>query len=88
HEKVVNRYMSDMLDFQETGHVFTDEHLLEQELLQLIELNKAELPKRTKEIYELNKEQQLSYKEIAQKLSISEHTVKKQVHNALRYLRT
>ncbi len=88
HEKVVSRYMHDFVDFNENGICFTEESILEKELLELIEENKALLPQRTREIFELNKEQQLSYKEIAQKLSISEKTAKKQVHNALRYLRT
>lgn len=88
HEKVVARYRNDLLDFNEHGQCFTEEYLLEKELLQLIEEKKEQLPQRTREIFELNREQQLSYKEIAEKLSISEKTAKKQVHNALRYLRT
>lgn len=88
HEKVVARYMNELVDFNEHGQCFTEESILEKELLQLIEEKKAQLPQRTRQIFELNKEQHLSYKEIAQKLAISEKTAKKQVHNALRYLRT
>ncbi|MFD2598252.1 RNA polymerase sigma factor [Sphingobacterium corticis] len=87
HEKVVARYMDELIDFGKQGQCFTEDYLLERELLALIEEKKADLPKRTKEIFELNKEQHLTYKEIADKLAISEHTAKKQVHNALRYLR-
>lgn len=87
HEKVVAKYMDELLHFQNYGSSYADEHLLEKDLLALIEEKKNQLPHRTKEIFELNREQQLSYKEIAEKLHISEKTAKKQVHNALRYLR-
>ncbi|WP_166332859.1 RNA polymerase sigma factor [Sphingobacterium chungjuense] len=88
HEKVVAKYMDELLHFQNEGNCFADEQLLEKDLFALIEEKKQQLPHRTKEIFELNREQHLSYKEIAEKLHISEKTAKKQVHNALRYLRT
>ncbi|GHE28683.1 RNA polymerase sigma factor [Sphingobacterium griseoflavum] len=88
HEQVVTRYMAEMVDFDENGQNFTDDYILEKELLALIEEIKNDLPKRTREIFDLNKTEELSYRDIAQKLDISEHTAKKQVHNALRYLRT
>lgn len=87
HEKVVERYMSEFIYFNENGQCFTEESVLEKELLKLIDEHKTALPPRTREIFELNREQQLSYSEIAKKLSISDKTAKKQVHNALRYLR-
>ncbi len=88
HEKVVDRYLESLYDFEKNGKCYTEESVLEQELLATIEKEKTQLPARTREIFELNREQQLSYKEIGQKLNISEKTAKKQVHNALRYLRT
>jgi len=87
HQKVVEHYLEEIYDFEKNGRCYTEESVLERELITLIDSEKSELPPRTKEIFELNREQQLSYKEIGQLLDISEKTAKKQVHNALRYLR-
>lgn len=88
HQKVVERYLEEIHDFDKSGRCYTEESVLVRELIALIENEKSELPPRTKEIFEMNREQHLSYKEIGQMLDISEKTAKKQVHNALRYLRT
>ncbi|PRD56835.1 RNA polymerase sigma factor [Sphingobacterium gobiense] len=88
HEKVIDKYLGELADFERNGQCYTEESVLERELLALIEENKSNLPPRTREVFEMNREQQLSYREIGEKLSISETTAKKQVHNALRYLRT
>ncbi len=88
HQKVINKYEIEIQSFIDTGICYTEDYLLEKELLASLEFNKAQLPPRTREIFELNKEQHLSYKEIGEKLSISEKTAKKQVHNALRFLRS
>lgn len=88
HQKVVERYLEEIYDFNKNGRCYTEESVLVRELVALIENEKSELPPRTKEIFEMNREQHMSYKEIGQMLDISEKTAKKQVHNALRYLRT
>ncbi len=44
------------------------------------------LPSKMKEIYSLSRNEQLSHREIAQKLGIAENTVKKQINNALKIL--
>lgn len=44
------------------------------------------LPSKMREIYILSREEQLSHREIAQKLGIAETTVKKQINNALKIL--
>ncbi len=46
-----------------------------------------QLPPKMQEVFLLSRREHLSYKEIAERLSISEETVKKQVSNALRILR-
>jgi RNA polymerase sigma-70 factor (family 1) len=46
-----------------------------------------QLPPQRKLIYHLNKEKGLSYKEIADELHISRHTVKNQLHSALLSIR-
>ncbi len=46
-----------------------------------------ELPTRRREIFNLSRKEHLSYKEIAERLSISEKTVENQISEALKYLR-
>jgi RNA polymerase sigma-70 factor (ECF subfamily) len=46
------------------------------------------LPGKMREVYRLSRSENLSYREIALKLGISEETVKKQVYNALRIIRS
>jgi len=88
HQEVVEKYREDTLSFVEEGISYTDDFLLEKELAAIIEDEKSKLSPRTREVFELNREQGHSYKEISELLSTSEKTIKKQVHNALRILRT
>lgn len=44
------------------------------------------LPPKMKEVYQLSRTEQLSHKEIARRLGISETTVKKQINNALKLI--
>tara|TARA_R110000868_G_scaffold358814_2_gene620534 strand:- start:207 stop:758 length:552 start_codon:yes stop_codon:yes gene_type:complete len=46
------------------------------------------LPKKCKNVYKLSRHEQLSHKEIAEKLNISTKTVENHISNALRILRT
>ncbi|MFA5326346.1 MAG: RNA polymerase sigma-70 factor [Prolixibacteraceae bacterium] len=55
----------------------------EEKLEQLI----AEIPERRREIFRLSRFEGLSYKQIAEKLNISENTVDSQIRNALAFLR-
>ncbi|WP_167459386.1 RNA polymerase sigma factor [Pedobacter jejuensis] len=48
----------------------------------------AKIPKKMLAIYLLSRDEQLSYREISEKLSISEGTVKKQISNALKIIST
>ncbi len=87
HGQVADKYVDSIRDFANQGVWTVDEALREKELLAIIEAEKAKLPPRMREIYELNREHHLSYREIGEQLAISEKTVKKQVHNALRVIR-
>lgn len=48
----------------------------------------AKLPPKMQQVFVLSRHENLSYKEIAQRLGIAETTVKKQVSNALKMIRT
>lgn len=57
------------------------------ELNTLIQNAIDQLPPKRKIIYRLNREKGLNYKEIADKLHISRHTVKNQLHESLKFIR-
>jgi RNA polymerase sigma-70 factor (family 1) len=64
------------------------DHLDEKELMGVVALEIAKLPAKMREVFELSRLENLSHKEIADKLGISEKTVKTQVHNALTILKS
>jgi len=59
----------------------------EKRILEILEREIQKLPPKMKEIFELSRKEDLSHKEIAAKLNISEQTVKKQVQNALKAIK-
>lgn len=87
HRKVEARYIASLAAFIEQGEYVTDQQVQEQELRELIEQEIALLPPKMREVFELSRKEELSYKEIADQLHISDKTVKKQVNNALHILR-
>jgi RNA polymerase sigma factor (sigma-70 family) len=60
----------------------------EHQLSQLIEQEINQLPPKMREIFVLSRKHNLSHRQIAEQLDIAEPTVKKQVANALKILRT
>ena len=56
------------------------------ELSHLVNKEIDKLPLKMREVFLLSRREDLSYKEIAHKLNISDKTVKKQINNALKYL--
>jgi RNA polymerase sigma factor (sigma-70 family) len=56
-------------------------------LHQFIEKQIAELPPKTRLVFEMSRKTNLSRKEIAEELQISEETVKSHMHGALKALR-
>lgn len=64
-----------------------EELLMAGELEKLIDDEVQKLPKKMRAIFTLSRHENLSYKEIAEKLKISDKTVKKQVSNSLKLLR-
>lgn len=87
HQQVESKYMSSLQDYMKEGLCITDHSIREKQLAALIEKGIADLPEKMKEVFELSRKHRLSHKEIAEKLNLSEQTVKKQVNNALKILR-
>lgn len=86
--EVKTKYISSIQQFTQSGQVVTDHRVRENLLRALIEKEIAALPPRMREVFELSRKQHLSHKEIALIMGTSEQTVKKQMTNALKTLRT
>ena len=87
HQKVVSKYEDSLDSFLEQGITYTDDQVREKELTRIIEREIKLLPEKMREVFELSRNEELSYKEIAERLNISENTVKKQAQRAIKILR-
>lgn len=85
--KFVNNYIDSIQEYIQAAVPQTEQQVRLNELTVLIEKEVAALPKKMKEIFELSRNHDLSHSEIASQLNISDHTVKKQINNALKILR-
>jgi len=80
-------YASAVQSFAATYSEDSEKQLEAKELRQTIEHSLNQLSPRIKEIYKLSREEGMSNREIAEKLSLSEQTVKNQLSAALKHLR-
>ena len=87
HQEVESKYVSSLQGFLEEGVCITDHRIRERQLVELIEQGIADLPPKMREVFEMSRKHQLSHKQIAEQLNLSEQTVRKQVSNALKILR-
>ena len=83
--KVRSDYLISVAAFAE--EVVESSLLDEKQLIEIVEAEIKNLPPKMREIFELSRKENLSHKEIAEKLNISDQTVKKQVQNALKILK-
>jgi RNA polymerase sigma-70 factor (ECF subfamily) len=70
------------------AHNTTIEYITEKELSSVVEKEIQNMPGKMQHIFNLSRKQNLSHKEIANKLAISDKTVKKQIGNAIRMIKT
>lgn len=63
------------------------EQLSEKELADFVEQEIQQLPPKMKAVFELSRKQQFTHREIAETFHLSDKTVKKQIHNALKIIR-
>jgi RNA polymerase sigma-70 factor (ECF subfamily) len=80
-------YIRAFQQFIDEGEALTDHRVREQQLAAVIEHEIANLPPKMREVFELSRKAHLSHREIAERLDLSELTVKKHVNNALKILR-
>lgn len=78
------QHLENLAVFLNTGTAEADEGIREKELQTIIQYIVGNMPVRMREIFILSREHELSYKEIADRLQISEHTVRKQISRGLR----
>jgi len=85
--RVRQAYLDSLQAYINAGSHITEETVRVNELAAQIEAEVARLPEKMREVFELSRKAQLSHKEIAAQLQISDKTVKKQINNAIRELR-
>lgn len=86
-DKVRKDYLSSLSLYALEMSNTTLEQLNARDLATAVERELQSLPCKMREIFELSRKQNLSHKEIAVRLEISDKTVKKQISNALKIIR-
>lgn len=87
HKTYVDAYAASYTKFTAGGIAETDYLVREKQFAEIIEAEIAALPSGMRTVFELRRIENLSNKEIAERLNLSEHTVKDQMKKALRILR-
>lgn len=85
--KIRKDYLSSLAEFGAQTSNTTLEQLNVRDLHTAFEREVQSLPYKMRQIFELSRKQNLSHKEIALSLDISDKTVKKQISNALKIIR-
>lgn len=88
HKKVKSEYLMSLADFIAKNDYSTDYRVREKQMEAIIAKEIAALPLKMREVFELSRKSHLSYREIADELGISENTVRNQINNALKILRS
>ncbi|ADY52091.1 RNA polymerase, sigma-24 subunit, ECF subfamily [Pseudopedobacter saltans DSM 12145] len=86
-DKVKNNYLESLAAFINSSEAITDYRLRERLLKEKIEKEIADLPPKMRQIFEMSRKQNLSHRQIAKELNLSDKTVKKQMSNAIKILR-
>ena len=85
--KVRDRYEQTLKAIWTEDSVSLEESLIERELYARFEAEMERLPQKMREAFELSRVANYSYREIAEKMNISDHTVKQHISKALKILR-
>lgn len=87
HQHVEAKYRSSFPGRISVVEALTDHRVRERQLAALIEKEIQALPPRMRTVFQLSRNANMNYKEIAEKLYLSEQSVRSHVKNALRTLR-
>lgn len=87
HQKYHDDYIISLQNYLNQAPAEADFLFREKELAQVIDRAVCALPEKMREVFQLSRYEHLTHKEIADKLGISELTVKTQVKRALRAIR-
>ncbi|WP_069658285.1 RNA polymerase sigma factor [Arcticibacter eurypsychrophilus] len=82
-----NRFQCDFVKFAQVGYATVEEDHDAKELNCFLQKEINDLPKKMKQVFVLSRDENLSHKEISERLHISDKTVKKQIYKALKQLR-
>ncbi|GHE48638.1 RNA polymerase sigma factor [Sphingobacterium griseoflavum] len=82
-----SHYLDSLDEFIREGNYLVDLQIREKEFEERIRKEIANLPARMQEVFKLSRDEGLSHKQIAERLGTSEHTISKQITNALKTLR-
>ncbi|MGX5689156.1 RNA polymerase sigma-70 factor [Arcticibacter tournemirensis] len=85
--KVRSEHLRSLQTFIDQGEWVTDDLIREKELKKVIEKEISLLPAKMRLVFEMSRNENMSHKQIAEELHLSDKTVKKQVNNAIRILR-
>lgn len=88
HKYVEDKFLSSLQHAENKMEAITDHLARERQLAMIIEKEIQSLPPRMRHVFELSRKANLSYKEIAARLELSEQSVRSHVKGALRLLRT
>ncbi|MNJ95547.1 ECF RNA polymerase sigma factor RpoE [compost metagenome] len=86
--KLQNDHLTALAVYASELSMETIQDIDERELKLIVQREIDNLPPKMKLIFEMSRKDDLSHAEIAEKLGLSDQTVKKQVNNALKILRT
>jgi RNA polymerase sigma factor (sigma-70 family) len=82
-------FLEDFMQYvQMTKSVHPDASILQKELNELLFQDINHLPEKMREVFLLSRQELMTHKQIAAHLGLKESTVKKQIQNALKILKT
>lgn len=88
HKYVEDKFLLSLQHADSKVEAVTDHLARERQLAMIIEKEIQSLPPKMRQVFELSRKANLSYKEIAARLELSEQSVRSHVKGALRLLRT
>lgn len=86
-QKYRDDYLSSLAAFADEMSTETLDVLNERDLMEAIEREIQNLPPRMRQVFEMSRKENLSHKEIAQRLGTSDETVKKQINKSIKAIK-